>query len=88
MAADLEAAVELVRRFCNWGDDVEAAMAALARADQMVTGMAMMMLASPTMHTLRCQRCGLETEHTLDPADLFRPRLRLVPACDADEGAG
>jgi hypothetical protein len=46
------------------------------------------MLASPTMHTLRCQRCGLETEHTLDPADLFRPRLRLVPACDADEGAG
>jgi hypothetical protein len=86
--ADLEAAVELVRKFCNWGDDVEAAMAALAHADLMVTGMAMMMLASPMMHTLRCRRCGLETEHRCDPADSFRPRLYLVPGQEAGEGTG
>jgi hypothetical protein len=85
---DLEAAVELARKFCNWGDDVEAAMAALARADLMVTGMAMMMLASPMMHTLRCRRCGLETEHCFDPADSFRPRLYLVPGQDAGAGTG
>lgn len=84
----LDAAVELVRRFCNWGDDVESAMSALAHADLMVTGMALMMLASPTTHTLRCQRCGLETEHCFDPADSFRPRLQLVPRQDADDAAG
>ena len=87
-AAGLEAAVELVRTFCNWGDDVEAAMAALAHADLMVTGMAMMMLASPTMQTLRCRRCGLEAEHCFDPADFFRPRLQLVPRRDAGDSTG
>jgi hypothetical protein len=86
--AGSEAAVELIRRFCNRDNDVEAAMAALAHADLMVTGMALMMLVSPTMHTLRCQRCGLETEHRFDPADLFRPRLQLVPRQDADGATG
>jgi hypothetical protein len=88
VTADLEAAVELVRKFSNWGDDVEAAMAALAHADLMVTGMALMMLASPVMHTLRCRRCGLETEHCLDPADIFRPRLHLVSDDADDVGTG
>jgi hypothetical protein len=88
MAADLEAAVELVRKFCNWGEDVESAMAALAHADLMVTGMAIMMLASPVTHALRCRRCGLETEHCFDPADFFRPRLQLVRGQDAGDAAG
>jgi hypothetical protein len=86
--ADLEAAVELVRRFCDWNDDVHAAMAALEHADLIVTGMALMMLASPVTHTVRCQRCGQETEHCFEPADLFRPRLHLVPAQGADAGTG
>ncbi len=87
-AAGLDAAVELVRKFCNWGDDVEGAMTALQHADVMVIGMALMMLAQPVTHALRCRRCGLETEHCLDPADLFRPRLHLVSdeAGDADTG--
>jgi hypothetical protein len=86
--AGLEAAVELVRNCCNRGDDVEAAMAALAYADPMVPRMALMMLASPTMHTLRCQRCGLQTEHRFDAADFFRPRLHLVTGQDANVGSG
>jgi hypothetical protein len=87
-AADLAAAVELVRRFCDWGEDVEAAMTSLAGADLMVTAMALMLLASPSMHTLRCRRCGLETEHRFDPADIFRPSLELVPDLDGDVGSG
>ena len=86
-SADLQAAAELARKFCD-PDDVEAAMAALAHADLMVTGMAMMMLASPVMHTLHCLRCGLEAEHCCDPADFFRPRLQLVASEASDAGTG
>jgi len=63
-------------------------MATLSHADLMVTGMALMMLASPMMQTLRCRRCGLETEHCFDPADFFRPRLQLVPDQDAGDATG